>query len=121
METPINPPSFSLLPTQFLDQEGRKQPSLNRREGSPHSYKRRSSSGPTRVARRVSRCVWPVNCRNSCNSVAHLGRICFRHLERVHSMAGTLTCAWPGCTRRAWDRKGLCSFHRDVLFGLIDC
>jgi hypothetical protein len=26
-------------------------------------------------------------------------------LERVHAMVGTLSCAWPGCTSRAWDQR----------------
>ena len=43
------------------------------------------------------RCVWPVDCRNSCGSPAHYGHTCGRHLERVRSMVGTLACAWPGC------------------------
>jgi hypothetical protein len=65
-------------------------------------------------------CVWPANCRNPCGAPARQGRICFKHLERVDGMAGTLACAWPGCTRRAWDCKGLCSFHWKVAFGLIE-
>ncbi|MEA2500188.1 MAG: hypothetical protein QOH66_2278 [Actinomycetota bacterium] len=65
-------------------------------------------------------CVWPANCRNACGAPAVQGRICFKHLERVQGMAGTLACAWPGCTRRSWDCKGLCSFHWKVAFGLIE-
>jgi len=65
-------------------------------------------------------CVWPANCRDSCGSPAQQARICSKHLERVHGMAGTLACAWPGCTRRAWDRKSLCSFHRKVAFALTE-
>jgi len=38
----------------------------------------------------------------------------------VRHNVGTLNCAWPGCTRRAWDRKGLCSFHWKVAFDLIE-
>jgi len=64
-------------------------------------------------------CVWPANCNHSCGSPAQHGNICTRHVERVHAMAGTLACAWPGCTRRAWERDGLCSFHRKVAFGRI--
>ena len=40
--------------------------------------------------------------------------------DRVHGMAGTLACAWPGCPRRAWDRRGTCSFHWLVAWGLIE-
>jgi len=65
-------------------------------------------------------CVWPANCRNSCGSPARHGHICSRHLQQVQGLAGTLVCAWPGCARRAWDRRGLCSFHWKVAFGLID-
>ena len=42
------------------------------------------------------------------------------HMALVRGHAGRLDCAWPGCTRRAWDRRGLCSFHWDVALGLID-
>jgi hypothetical protein len=35
-------------------------------------------------------------------------------------MVGTLNCAWPGCTRRAWDHRGTCSFHWLVVWGLIE-
>jgi hypothetical protein len=35
-------------------------------------------------------------------------------------MVGTLNCAWPGCSRRAWDRTRTCSFHRLVAWGLIE-
>jgi hypothetical protein len=66
-------------------------------------------------------CVWPANCVKSCGAPGQLGHICGAHLKRIRLMAGTLCCAWPGCTRRAWDRKGLCSFHRDVAFGMIEC
>jgi hypothetical protein len=66
------------------------------------------------------RCVWPVDCRNSCGSPAQYGHTCGRHLERVRSMVGTLACAWPGCTWRAWDRRGLCDFHRRVAYRLIE-
>ena len=65
-------------------------------------------------------CVWPANCRDSCGAPAQQGRICSRHLKRVQGMAGTLACAWPGCARRAWDRRGLCSFHWKIAFGLIE-
>jgi hypothetical protein len=65
-------------------------------------------------------CVWPANYRNSCGFPAQHGHICTRHLERVYSLAGTPVCAWPGCARRAWECKGLCSFHWKVAFGLID-
>jgi hypothetical protein len=65
-------------------------------------------------------CVWPANCVNPCGAPVHLGHICIRHLEQVHGLAGTLVCAWPGCSRRAWDQKGLCSFHWKVAFGLIE-
>jgi len=34
-------------------------------------------------------------------------------------MVGTLACAWPGCTWRAWDYQGLCHFHRQVASGLF--
>jgi len=47
------------------------------------------------------------------------GRLCIQHLQRVQAMVGTQDCAWPGCTRRAWDRTGACSFHRQVCWGLI--
>jgi hypothetical protein len=43
-----------------------------------------------------------------------------QHVTAVRCHAGTLDCAWPGCTRRAWDRKGLCSFHWKVAFRLIE-
>jgi len=33
---------------------------------------------------------------------------------------GRLDCAWPGCVWRAWDRRGLCSFHWEVALGLIN-
>jgi hypothetical protein len=65
-------------------------------------------------------CVWPVNCQKPCGSPAQHGRLCTKHLERVHAMVGTLVCAWPGCTRRAWDHRGVCSFHRQVTAGLVD-
>jgi len=64
-------------------------------------------------------CVWPANCCRSCGAPALQGRLCGKHLQRVQAMVGTLDCAWPGCTRRAWDRKGTCSFHRLVGWGLI--
>src|SRR5438309_97216 len=47
-------------------------------------------------------CVWPANCVKSCGAPAQLGHICGARLKRVRLMAGTLCCAWPGCTRRAW-------------------
>ena len=76
---------------------------------------------PVRFARRVrAACVWPANYRNSCQQAALLGRTCPQHMTLVVCRAGTLDCAWPGCIRRAWDRKGLCSFHWKVAFGLID-
>ena len=65
-------------------------------------------------------CVWPANYRNSCGAPVQQGHICARHLAQVQRMAGMLVCAWPGCTRRAWERKGLCSFHWKVAFGLIE-
>ena len=65
-------------------------------------------------------CVWPTNYRNSCQRRASLGRTCPEHVTLIRCHAGTLDCAWPGCTRRAWDRKGLCSFHWNVAFGLIE-
>ena len=64
--------------------------------------------------------VWPANYRNPCGAPVLQGRICSRHLEQVQGRAGTLVCAWPGCARRAWERKGLCSFHWKVAFGLIE-
>jgi hypothetical protein len=33
---------------------------------------------------------------------------------------GSWDCAWPGCTRTAWDKKGLCSFHSMVAFRLAE-
>ena len=65
-------------------------------------------------------CVWPANYKNPCQRPASLGHVCPEHLTLVRSHAGTLGCAWPGCTWRAWDRKGLCSFHWKVALGLID-
>jgi hypothetical protein len=41
-------------------------------------------------------------------------------MQRVQATVGTLDCAWPGCTRRVWDRTGTCSFHRLVAWGLIE-
>ena len=64
-------------------------------------------------------CVWPVNCCRPCGAPAQAGRLCIQHLQRVQAMVGTQDCAWPGCTRRAWDRTGACSFHRQVCWGLI--
>jgi hypothetical protein len=64
-------------------------------------------------------CVWPVNYRNACQLPASLGCVCLEHLTLVRGHVGKLDCAWPGCARRAWDRKGLCSFHWDVTLGLI--
>jgi len=66
------------------------------------------------------RCVWPANYRNPCGQPACAGHICCEHVRVVQGQAGRLDCAWPGCTRRAWDRKGLCSFHWNVAFGLIE-
>jgi hypothetical protein len=68
----------------------------------------------------TTRWVWPVNYRNACQQRASLGCVCPEHLAVVRGHAGKLDCAWPGCAGRAWDRKGLCSFHWDVALGLID-
>ena len=68
----------------------------------------------------TARCVWPTNYRNSCQRPACLGRTCPQHVTLIRCHAGTLDCAWPGCARRAWDRKGLCSFHWKVAFRLIE-
>jgi hypothetical protein len=68
----------------------------------------------------TTRCVWPANYRNSCQRPASLGRTCPEHLTLIRCHAGTLDCAWPGCARRAWDRKGLCSFHWKVAFRLFE-
>ena len=65
-------------------------------------------------------CVWPANCVKPCGAPAQHGRLCATHLERVHAMVGTRSCAWPGCTWRAWDRKGVCYFHRKVVYGLFE-
>jgi hypothetical protein len=73
-----------------------------------------------KVRRMTNRCVWPANYRNSCQRPVCLGSICSEHMTLVHRRAGRLDCAWPGCDRRAWDRKGLCSFHWDVALGVID-
>jgi hypothetical protein len=79
------------------------------------------SPSSVRFARRVTTgCVWPANYRNPCQQAVLLGRTCLQHMTLVRRHAGTLHCAWPGCTWRAWDHKGLCSFHRKVAFGLID-
>ena len=79
------------------------------------------SPGPTRVGRRpTTRCVWPTDYRNTCRHPASFGHTCRDHMTLVRRNVGTLNCAWPGCIRRAWDRKGLCSFHWKVAFDLID-
>jgi hypothetical protein len=41
-------------------------------------------------------------------------------MQRLQSKIGTRDCAWPGCTRPAWDREGACSFHHLVCWGLIE-
>jgi hypothetical protein len=53
-------------------------------------------------------------------SAAGLPGTCPQHVTAIRCHAGTLNCAWPGCTRRAWDCKGLCSFHWKVAFRLIE-
>ena len=65
-------------------------------------------------------CVWPANPCKSCGARVDQDRLCTRHVERLQAMVGTLNCAWPGCTRRTWDRTGTCSFHRLVAWGLIE-
>jgi hypothetical protein len=64
-------------------------------------------------------CVWHLNYRNSCQRPASLGSTCPEHLRLIRCHAGTLDCAWPGCSWRAWERRGLCSFHWKVALRLI--
>jgi hypothetical protein len=64
-------------------------------------------------------CVWPVNPCRPCGAPVQAGRLCAVHMQRLQSKVGTLECAWPCCSRRAWDRAGTCSFHRGVCWGLI--
>jgi hypothetical protein len=73
-----------------------------------------------RAAHGVRTCVWPTNCEHACRRPAQQGRTCAEHMMSIHDRIGTLDCAWPGCAWRVWDRKGLCSFHRRVAFGLVD-
>ncbi len=65
-------------------------------------------------------CVWPLNYCRPCGAPAQAGRLCAAHMQRLQTKIGTRDCAWPGCTRRAWDREGACSFHHLVCWGLID-
>jgi hypothetical protein len=65
-------------------------------------------------------CVWPANCVKSCGAPVDQGRLCREHMQQVQATVGTLDCAWPGCTRRAWDHRGTCSFHWLVAWGLIE-
>lgn len=73
--------------------------------------------GPVAVPKQ---CVWPANPCKACGAPVDQGRLCAAHVQQVQAMAGTLECAWPGCPRRAWDRMGTCSFHRLVVWGLIE-
>ena len=65
-------------------------------------------------------CVWPANPCKSCGARVDQGRLCRDHMQEVQATVGTLECAWPGCPRRAWDRRGTCSFHWLVAWGLIE-
>ena len=66
------------------------------------------------------RCVWPLNYCRPCGAPAQAGRLCAAHMQRLQTKIGTRDCAWPGCTRPAWDREGACSFHHLVCWGLIE-
>jgi hypothetical protein len=65
-------------------------------------------------------CVWPTSERTRCEQVCQEGQLCAEHLKRVRNQVGSWDCAWPGCVRTAWDKKGLCSFHTKVAFGPMD-
>ena len=65
-------------------------------------------------------CVWPLNYCRPCGAPAQAGRLCAAHMQRLQTKIGTRDCAWPGCPRRASDRRGLCSFHWKVAFRLIE-
>lgn len=63
-------------------------------------------------------CVWPVAWGVACREPAVEGQLCLEHTRRVRARVGTADCAWPGCERRAWDERGLCSFHRQVAMSV---
>ena len=65
-------------------------------------------------------CVWPLNYCRPCGAPAQAGRLCAVHMKRLQTTIGIRDCAWPGCTRPAWDREGACSFHHLVCWGLIE-
>lgn len=69
----------------------------------------------------LSCCVWPIHygvpCRKPCADGQ--GQVCLEHAHRVRAQIGTGDCAWPGCQRGVWDRKGLCSFHAQVADGSL--
>ena len=80
----------------------------------------RGLHGSVVTRRMTTHCVWPANYRNPCRSPASVGHICLDHMALVCEHVGRLDCAWPGCVWRAWDRRGLCSFHWEVALGLIN-
>lgn len=61
-------------------------------------------------------CIWPTSQHTRCERAAREGQLCSDHHARVRGQAGSWDCAWPGCVRTAWDKGGLCSFHRDVVW-----
>src|SRR2546422_75409 len=56
-------------------------------------------------------CLWPTSYYTCCGASPTRGRLCKLHLSQVLTQTGEWGCAWPGCERLSYARRGLCGFH----------